>query len=502
MKGPMHKENRTLRTPEALLPYQQRWVADESPVKFWEKSRRIGASWAEAGDDALLAARKNGMDVWYIGYNKDMAQEFIEDSADWARHYSLAATKIEEFVFNDEEKDIQAFRIRFASGFKIVALSSRPANLRGKQGKIVIDEAAFHDNLPGLIKAAIAMLMWGGRVAVISTHNGDDNPFNEQINDIRVGKVPYRLHRTTLDDALAEGLYERICLRLKCEWTPEAEAEWRQALIDFYRDDADEELFCIPARGTGAYFSRIMIENCMDDAIPVLRWICKPAFAEWPEHLRRAEANSWCEEHLAPVLADLDPMPSYFGEDFGRTGDLTAILPLQELPMLLYRSPCVVELRNVPFEQQKQVLFYLVDRLPRFRFGALDARGNGQYLAEVAMQRYGSSRIEQVMLNQPWYLDNMPRYKDAFESRNILIARDADIMEDHRKVQMEKGVAKVPENVRQKGSDGYQRHGDVAIAGALAWYAVNAGWGGEIEFRTTRTGRSFRQVDRYVKGAA
>jgi len=159
-------ENREMRTPAAFLPYQQKWSADESPVKWVEKSRRVGLSWGEAGEDALLAASEHGMDVFYIGYNKDMALEYIEDAAGWARHYSLAATSIEEFVFEDgsEKKGILAFRLRFASGFKIVALSSRPANLRGKQGKIVIDEAAFHDDLPGLLKAAVAMLMWGGRV--------------------------------------------------------------------------------------------------------------------------------------------------------------------------------------------------------------------------------------------------------------------------------------------------------------------------------------------------
>ena len=100
MKGPMPKENRELRSPAAFLPYQQKWAADESPVKVYEKSRRIGISWAEAGEDALLAASEHGMDIWYIGYNKDMAQEFIEDAAQWARHYSLAASEVEEFVFH------------------------------------------------------------------------------------------------------------------------------------------------------------------------------------------------------------------------------------------------------------------------------------------------------------------------------------------------------------------------------------------------------------------
>ena len=126
------------RTPSALLPYQQRWCADNAPVKLCEKSRRIGLSWGEAADTALLAASAKGMDAWYIGYNKDMALEFIRDCAGWAKHYQLAAGEIEEteevFVEGDDRQAVLAFVIRFASGWRVTALSSRPSNLRGKQG--------------------------------------------------------------------------------------------------------------------------------------------------------------------------------------------------------------------------------------------------------------------------------------------------------------------------------------------------------------------------------
>jgi phage FluMu gp28-like protein len=144
-----------------LLGYQQRWVADKSDVKVAEKSRRIGLTWAEAADDTLYASEKGNTekrDVWYIGYTKDMALEFINDCANWARAYNMAAGAIEEYEEIDEdengiiqEKKILAYKITFQSGWRITALSSRPTNLRGKQGRVVIDEAAFHDDLPGLI---------------------------------------------------------------------------------------------------------------------------------------------------------------------------------------------------------------------------------------------------------------------------------------------------------------------------------------------------------------
>ena len=480
---------------QVLLPYQKSWISDPAPVKIWEKSRRIGASWGDAADSVLTAAAANGMDVFYIGYNKEMAQEYIDDCAAWARQYHKMAVAVEEVIFKNEGRDgsdIQAFKINFASGFKIVALSSRPANLRGKQGKIIIDEAAFHDDLRGLLKAALAMKMWGGRVEIVSTHNGDDSFFNELIADIRSGKKNYSLHRTTIDDALEQGLYRRICLKLGREWTPEGEAAWRQELFDDYpfQEDAEEELLCVPMSSAGAYLTRALIESCMDAEIPVLRWTCKPEFAQLPDLVREAAALLWLEEKVRPLLEAMPQgRPCYFGEDFGRTGDLTVIWPLQEGQTLTCRTPFLVELRNVPFRQQEQILFYIVDRLPLFRGGALDARGNGQYLAEVAMQRYGEGRISQVMLSNQYYLENMPKLKAALEDRTFIIPKDGDVLDDLRALRVEKGIPKVPDGKRVLGRDGGQRHGDAAVAACLAVAAKNLTPYQPVEYETVQAGR-------------
>lgn len=463
-------------TPHVLLPYQQAWLADQSPVKICEKSRRVGLSWAEAADAALTAAQAadaGGDDTWYIGYNQDMAKEFIRDAAVWAKNYGLVASEMEEALFVDEGKDIVTFAIRFASGFRVTALSSRPSNLRGKQGRVVIDEAAFHDDLAGLVKAAMALLMWGGKVRIISTHEGDKNLFNEIIQDCRAGKLPYSVHRIEFKFAVEQGLFQRICLATRRQWSHAAEAEWVASIYAFYASNAAEELDVIPGTGAGAYLSRALIESCMQTGIPVLRLALPDAFTLEPAVMREAEIEDWCKEHLAPLLRRLDPnLVHYFGEDFARSGDLTVIWPIEETRDLRLVTPFVLELRNVPFEQQKQILFYLVDRLPRFRAGAMDARGNGQYLAEVAMQRYSALRIAQIMLSVEWYRQNMPRMKAAFEDKSLAIPQDADILGDLRAVRLDKGVAKVPDNAHTRGSDGRDRHGDAAVAIAMATYAV------------------------------
>ncbi|MEN3964706.1 hypothetical protein VOR76_25160, partial [Enterobacter hormaechei subsp. hoffmannii] len=123
------------------------------------------------------------------------------------------------------------------------------------------------------------------------------------------------------------------------------------------------------------------------------------------------------------------------------------------------------ELRNVPFKQQEQIAWYLMDGLPNLMGAALDARGNGSYLAEYAMQRYGSSRVKQVMPTENWYREHMPPVKAALEDGNLVdLPKDEDTLDDLRAVQVVNGVPRVPEQRSKAKSDSGKRHGDSAIA--------------------------------------
>ena len=464
-----------------LLPYQQAWVADRAQVKVAEKSRRVGLSWAEAALSSLEASRSGGQDTWYLGYSQDMAREFIRDCAWWCGHYQIAADAMEELVIEDEGQDILAYQIKFASGNRITALSSSPRNLRGKQGRVVIDEAAFHPDLKELLKAAFALLIWGGQVSIISTHFGVDNPFNELVQDVREGKKPYSLHRITFDEALEQGLYQRICLATKKPWSAQAEAAWEEEIRAIYRPNDAEELDCVPSNSSGAYLSRALIESRMVATAPVLRYTCKDGFEQLSDDRREKDTLDWIEEHLQPLVKKLPRTArSSIGMDFGRIGDLSVIVPLLEDQGLLRNCPFVIELRNVPFKQQEQILFWLADHLPRFNHAALDARGNGQYLAEVTMQRYGSTSVAQVMLTQQWYLEHMPRLKAAFEDGTLAsLPKDKGTLDDLRLITVVNGIPRIPET-RTSDSDGGKRHGDAAVAFALAWFSSCQG-GGIIE---------------------
>lgn len=488
--------------PPVLLPYQQAWVADDSQLKVSEKSRRTGLTWAEASDDVLIAAAAKaagGQNCYYIGYNQDMAIEYVEACAMWARVFNRAASAVEEGLWAEDgdDKHIKTYTIRFPdSGHRIVALSSRPANLRGKQGVVIIDEAAFHEKLGELLKAALALLIWGGKVRVISTHNGDKNPFNELITDIRAGKRRGTVQRIDFKGAVAQGLYKRVCMRLGKDWSAEEEAQWVEGVYAFYGDAATEELDVVPSQGSGAWLSRALIEERMVADYPVLRLRMPDEFKHWQPQQREAEIRDWCDRTLRPLLDAIPPeLRVSVGEDFGRVSDLSVIVPMVIGEDLVRRVPFIVELSNIPFEQQRQILFYICDRLARFHAGALDAGGNGAYLAEVAAQRYGS-RIHEIKFSETWYRENMPPLKAAFEDGEIYVPKDAHTLDDLRAVKMVSGVARLPKQTGQQG-----RHGDSAIAIALAYWASRID-SVEIDFLSTGARRTALESGRVASDVA
>lgn len=500
--------------PTVLLAYQQAWVADEAQLKIAEKGRRVGLTWAEAADDVLIAAAEGGSNVFYISATQDMAREYIEACAMWARHFDRAASEIAEGIFEDEGpggelRNIKTYEITFPdSGKRIVALSSRPTNLRGKQGVIVIDEAAFAPDLAGLIKAAMAMLLWGDKVRIISTHDGAENAFNELIQEVRAGKrggpAEASVHRITFAQAVADGLYRRVCLRKGLAWTAEGEQRWVDAAYRFYGDNAAEELDAVPSQGGGRYLSLALIEQRSVPAwVPgqdapgpgpaLVRGKWNDEFAWLPEDVRRHAIDGWCREHLDPAIAALHRDRRHvFGEDFARSRNLTSITVLEEDADATQPLVIQLELFNCPFSCQEQILIYLIDRLPRFRGGAMDAGGNGAALAEKMAQRYGTEMIERVQLSSAFYLEHMPKLKAGLEDGTLKnLPRDVQCRDDLRALVLVKGVPRLPDGdtarsaaakaAAAEGGEKLQRHGDFAISLFLARYAFFRE-AGEIDF--------------------
>jgi len=421
-----------------LLPYQDCWVDDKSGLKVIEKSRRIGISWAEASDAVLHAAAGAG-DIYYQSYDKDMTRGFIDDCAEWAQHFQKAASAVGETLLDDEAGAIQVFRIGFARGKEIRAMTSSPRGFRGKgrPGDIaIIDEAAFIDDLDEVLKAAMAFRMWGGAVHVISTHDGEGSPFAVLCRDITDGVQPGSLHTVTLKTALDQGLYKRICLKTGQPWSAKAQAQWEADLRAEYGRRAGEELDCVPSSGAGAW----------------LAW----------------EAIRDCRDKLAGIPERTGSGQVHIGIDVARRRDLWVAAVLERVGDVKWCRDLIVE-RDIAFSKQRAIVRDLVDRYRPARV-AVDQTGMGEAFVEQLRDDHGSLRVEGVLMTTPRRLDVATALREAVEDRHLRIPEDDDLHRDLHSVRAEAGPTGAPRLIAQSaGTDGHaDRFWAIALACAAA----------------------------------
>lgn len=476
-----------------LMAHQAEWIdlINDPDVKIagCEKGRRTGITLATAWDDTITAGTdkaEGGDDVWYMADTREKGLEYIGYCAKFARVIARGqVSAIEQYLFEDQDADggsrhITAYRIRFGSGNRITALASRPENVHGLQGIVNLDEAALHPNVSHTLESATALLAWGGRIRVWSTHRGKGNPFNQLIKDIRAGLYgsSARAIKITFDTAVENGLYERVCYMKGVEPTVEGKKKWYTEFRASYGPRTAamrEELDVIPRDGSGVAIPSIWVENCMPEVRPVLRVALDDDFARRPEHQRRRWAATWIETTLKPVLSTLARERQHvLGMDFARHRHFSIIMPAMISLILKRVVPFIVELHNVPTRQQEQILWAVIEGLPKFRAGAIDATGPGQTIAEYTADKFGQTKIHEVGLSRKWYAENMQTYVDAFEDGSIELPKDDNTLQDHRAVEIVDGIPMVPKIESRDLTDAdLVRHGDSAVAGALMWFASN-----------------------------
>lgn len=489
-----------------LMLHQREWLKQihTYDLNIAEKGRRTGITYATALDDSITASTNKsagGDNVYYVGDTKEKGLEFIGYVAKLAKIMAMAMADgwngIEVFLFEDQQEDgtskhITSYRIRFASGFQVVALSSNPANIRGLQGIVNIDEAAFHKNVQAVIDACLALLIWGGKIRIISTHNGMKNAFNQLIRDARAGLNAFKVFHCTFDDAVKNGLYKRVCLMKGIPWSPEAEKAWYEKIRKGYGSNIaamKEELDAIPREGSGVAIPGVLVEQAMKEVRPVLRLALESDFVPKGMRYRDSYIEDWIRSNINPALDALNRAVQHsFGSDYARYGDFAVFGPMTIEQDLRRLVPFILEMKNVPTRHQQQILWHIIDHLPRFRNGAMDATGNGYTLAEYTADRYGRPRILEVMLNDAWYRENMTPFQQAFEDALFDIPRDNDILNDVRALELIDGIIKLPAlRVQDTKDSEFKRHGDGAMMLALGYFATRQDATVPIEFKTSGT---------------
>lgn len=474
----------------ALLPYQREWAYDRtSPIKVSAKSRRIGITWAtayEAVEVACCTREHGGMDVWYMANAQDDARDFIDDCASWVRWLSPIfrglPTEASEELINDDDRDILAYTIRFASGFKIRALTSKPRRLRGKEGYAILDEAAHHDDLGAWLKAAAAFRTWGGRLALISTYNGVENEFYELAASIRSGKRKQAtLYEVDIHKAIAQGLYRRICRsRHRTAATAEGLALYLEELRDLYGDDFAEELECIPSTSGGTFIPReLVLARCVlgPAECDVLEFngrilenggIQKSEWTEATDPLIRAqEMRNWLDVVVLPVVIRLHKQsdPVFAGIDFGRVHNLTTAIFATLRRDMVRSLRLVIELEAVPHAQQDQVLDYIWHQLKgRLKGGIADAGGLGGPSAERCQDKT-RGKVKAVGFTERWHAAHWEGLKARFEDASIELPRHfRPMVDDLAALRRIGGKVKIVAEKKSKDGRGQIRHGDSASA--------------------------------------
>lgn len=475
-----------------LMKHQREVAAIQAAIIAVPKGRRTGITFGTMLNKTLVAAARKsagGDNVYYIGDTKEKGLEAIGYCAKFARIIAQAqgqgTSGIEEFLFEDQDdtgktKHITAYRIRFASGFQVCALSSRPANIRGLQGHVVIDEAAFHPDVQGVLDAATALLIWGGQITVISSHNGKSNPFAQFCRDIEAGRygTDAVVVTVTFDDAVANGLYERVCFMKGTRPTLDGKKSWYDKIRNGYgvrKAAMREELDAIPRDGNGVCLPGVWIEQAMTLSPEyVLRLALDDDFVRLHPAERESWVADWISRYLDPALEQLDPTERHvFCHDYARHRDFSDWGAVSLGAGMRRRLPLSVEMHKVPYAQQRQITWHAIERLPRRCGGAMDATGSGEPLAEETADKFGHGHVHQVKLNRAWYGTWMPKLVQGFEDGMIDIPADPNIAQDLRAIEEVDGIAMVTKARRADVKDpDLFRHGDSAVMLCLGWFAT------------------------------
>jgi phage FluMu gp28-like protein len=427
-----------------FLPYQQRWIRDNSRLKLMEKSRQIGVSFSTAYRAvATTAAQANTFDTWVSSRDDLQAQLFGKDCEAWARILHLAAGDLATRIIDDKEH-ITAHVLPFANGRAVNSMSSNPNAQAGKRGARILDEFALHPDPRKLYSIAYPGVLWGGTMELISTHRGSQNFFNELVNEIKHAGNPkgISLHTVTILDAVAQGLLGK----LKAKWaTEDPRQQWTdddflQSLRNGCADEESwqQEFLCNPADDNSAFLSYDLIASC--EYGPLENW--------------------------ASDLADVKN-PLYIGVDVGRKHDLTVIWVVERAGDVNYTRR-IVELTNETFDAQEHALYSIL-QLPQVRRCCIDETGIGRQFAERAQQRFGQYKVEGVTFTAGTKEELAYPLRAAFEDRTVRLPNAPLIRSDLRAVKKETSASG---NIRFTADRGVNGHSDRFWALALALHAA------------------------------
>ncbi|MBW8034208.1 MAG: hypothetical protein FVQ79_00640 [Planctomycetes bacterium] len=478
-------------TDSYFLKYQLDWIRDQRRFKIWEKSRRIGATYAQSYEDVVDASRQNNpIDIWFTSADLSAAQEYIRYCEQWTKLFKHAAHDLGEIII-DSDNDIRALAIEFANGKRIHALSSNPKAFRSKGGKLVIDEYAYHGDAESLWKAALPIITWGFPVRILSTYNGKGNRYYRMVSDARKGNR-WSLHSTTIEDAVDAGLAEKIIGQSIIGRVSESNTKPElEALLEQISKEGDDIALRVLsgrieqalAKGEDARHIKQSLIHLQLNAADRQAWLDEQKDACGDEETWQQEymcqpvdeATAWLTWDLITGVEHEDAgKPElyqggdcYAGIDIGRRNDLF-VIEVDELVGDTLWTREVVRMKNASFAAQDAELDRVFGQY-NIRRACMDQTGMGEKPVEDAKRRHGEYKVEGIIFSGPVKQHLATIIKQKYEDKLLRTPVERAYRESHHAVRK---MTTVAGNPRFDADHTEAGHADEFWAHSLALHAA------------------------------
>lgn len=147
-----------MRSRPILLPYQARWLEDDSRFKIGMFARQTGKTFTttlEIALDMALAELEGRRTRWVIlSRGERQAREAMEEGVKLHLRAMNAAFDALETDFRLEDRTtVRALEVSMKNGSRVTALPANPDTARGFSANVFLDEFAFHKDSHAIWKA-------------------------------------------------------------------------------------------------------------------------------------------------------------------------------------------------------------------------------------------------------------------------------------------------------------------------------------------------------------
>jgi phage FluMu gp28-like protein len=376
----------------ALLPYQRRWIDDESRFKIGLMARQTGKSWTSAME-AVRDCQERKTTWVCLSAGERQALEWMLKAREHVEAFKVAISGYTEDRDGGSEALLKAAEIRWPNGSRLIGIPANPNTARGYSANLLLDEFAFHEQPDAIWRAiypSISNPLKGVfKIRVVSTPNGMGNKFADLWNKSET----WSKHKVTIHDAVAQGLPLNI-------------EELRAGLDDAEGWAQEYECQFLDAAAVLLSYELIALNEAVEatDAISPEYWSARSQF------------------------------PVDLGIDFGRKKNLTVSWAAERVADLQITKE-VLCLQNMPTPDQIDILR---PRIQKARRVCLDYTGPGIGMGDYLVKEFGEwnpeqdkfGKVQLVTMSNNEKNDLFSKLKMAFERRSWRIPVNRTIRED------------------------------------------------------------------------